>query len=53
MAALLASEHGAFRTAEVLRFDYSKLKARTTAVGVPAGPHDDAAERRLGMPALP
>jgi hypothetical protein len=33
MAAELASEHSVFRTAQVLRLDYSKLKARTAALG--------------------
>ena len=33
MAAELACAHGVFRTAQVLRLDYSKLKARTTALG--------------------
>ena len=33
MAAELAREHGIFRTAQVLRLDYSKLKARTAALG--------------------
>jgi hypothetical protein len=32
MAAELAREHGIFRTAQVLRLDYSKLKARTAAL---------------------
>lgn len=30
----LASEHAVFRTAQVLRLDYSKLKPRTAALGV-------------------
>jgi hypothetical protein len=33
MAAELASEHGIFRTAQVLRLDYCKLKAQTAALG--------------------
>ena len=33
MAAELAREHGVCRTAQVLRLDYSKLKARTAALG--------------------
>ena len=33
MAAELARAHGVFRTAHVLRLDYSKLKARTAALG--------------------
>ena len=33
MAAELAREQGIFRTAQVLRLDYSKLKARTAALG--------------------
>ena len=33
MAAELAREHGIFRTAQVLRLDYSKLKARTAVLG--------------------
>jgi hypothetical protein len=33
MAAELAREHGVFRAAQVLRLDYSKLKARTAALG--------------------
>jgi hypothetical protein len=33
MAAEQASEHGVFRTAQVLRLDYSKLKGRTAALG--------------------
>jgi hypothetical protein len=33
MAAELARAHGVFRTAQVLRLDYSKLKAQTAALG--------------------
>ena len=33
MAAELASAHGIFRTAQVLRLDYNKLKAQTAALG--------------------
>jgi hypothetical protein len=32
MAAQAASEHGVFRTSQVLRLDYNKLKARASAV---------------------
>ena len=33
LAAELAAEHGVFRTAQVLRLDYSKLKQHTRAAG--------------------
>ena len=39
LAAELARQHGVFRTAQVLRLDYNKLKRRTpgtTSTGVPA-----------------
>src|SRR5215831_20744062 len=45
LAAELASEHGVFRTAQVLRLNYSKLKQRTLAAA-PAEPGSRRSRRR-------
>ena len=42
LASELASQHGVFRTAQVLRLDYNKLKQRTPAAASTVGKPDQA-----------